>query len=238
MPNETLNGIVLRTTDYRESDRILNVFTREKGLVAVTSRGCRKQSSKLAAFSNQFCYGEMEVYERAGKLYLSNATIEQSFYSIRESYEQLLSATQIIKISERVLSREIANIEMFPLLFTCLSLIAYGDNDPRDIELCYLVKMLKFSGYGPVLTRCVVCGRDVSHCRTVRFSAKLGGSVCESCGGSYPNANAITLEALRRMANLDIADVRKVKLPDAVRNELYPMLYDYAEYNYELALRI
>ena len=54
MPNDVYNGIVLRVTDYRESDRILNILSRERGLIAVTARGGRKPNSKHAAFATQF----------------------------------------------------------------------------------------------------------------------------------------------------------------------------------------
>lgn len=238
MPKEVVNGIVLRTVDYRESDRILTVLTKERGLITVTARGCRKPSSKLAAFACQFCFGEMEVSERAGKLQLSSATVDQSFYPIRESYEQLYSASQIVKITERTAARELANDELFLLVFTTLSVIAYGENDPKDAELCFLAKLLRISGYSPVLTSCVKCGRDLRARSEIGFSCLLGGSVCEHCGTANMTVSALTMEALRRMLLVDVNDMRRVRLPDAVRSELAPLLYNYAEYVFELALRL
>jgi len=238
MPNEVYNGIVLRTVDYRESDRILNVLTKERGLITVTARGCRKPNSKHAAFANQFCYGEIEVNERAGKLQLSSSTLGQSFYPIRESYEQLCSAVQIVKTVERVMQREIANEPVFLLVYTSLSLIAYGDNDPKDIELCCLAKLLKLSGYSPVLTYCVKCGKDLRSRQELYFSNSMGGAVCERCGTAYTPVSALAMEALRRMLIIDINDMRKVKLPPSVRTELAPLIYGYAEYVFELSLRL
>ena len=237
MPKEVYNGIVLRTVDYKESDRILSVFTKEKGLVTIGARGCRRQGSKLAACSAQFTYGELEVNVRAGKLQLASATLLESFYPIRESYEQLCSATVIAKTCERVLSEGIANEPLFLLVYNSLSLIAYGDNDPIDIELCYLAKLLRLGGYTPVLTSCVRCGKDLRGESAVRFSPALGGCVCAGCGSGYDVFTALSMEALRRMLMIDVADMRKVRLPDAVRSELKPLLYAYAEYVFDIPIK-
>ena len=237
MPNDVFNGIVLRVTDYRESDRILNVLSKERGLITVTARGSRKPSSKLAAFATLFTYGEMEVNERAGKLQLSSAAVLESFYSIRESYEQLLSATRITRMAEHVAERDLANDELFVLLYHSLSVIAYGENDPKDAELTFLAKLMKLCGYAPALTYCLKCGRDLRGEKEVRFSNSLGGSVCERCGGAFITVSTLTLEALRRMMLIDVAELRRVRLPDAVRKELEPLLYDYAEYVFEFKVK-
>ena len=236
MPNDVLNGIVLRATDYRESDRILNVLTRERGLVTVSAPGCRKPNSKLAAFSTQFAYGEMEVNDRLGKLRLSSAAILESFYSIRESYEQLLSATRIVNAAERLSGGE-PDDGLFLLLYHALSVISYGENDPKDTELCFMAKLLKLEGVAPTLTSCVKCGRDLRNCQELRFSNSLGGSVCEKCGSAFLRVSALSLEAFRRMMLVDCQDIRKVRLPERVRTELEPLIYNYAEYVFEFTVR-
>ena len=238
MPKQVCSGIVLRTVDYRESDRILNVFSKEHGLITVTARGCRKLGSKLGIIANQFCYGELELYQRSGKFSLASAELLQSFYPIRESYEQLLSATRIVKMTERISEPETANEPLFLLVYNALSLIAYGDNDPADIELCFAAKLLKLAGYAPVLTYCVKCGKDLRSCKELRFSNALGGSLCDECGGPYVTVSALSLEALRRMLNLEVADMRKVRLPEAVRKELEPLIYGYAEYVFEVSFKM
>lgn len=237
MPNDLLNGIVLRTTDYRESDRILNVLTKERGLIAVTARGSRKPNSKHAAFVSQFVYGEMEVNERLGKLQLSSSTVIESFFPIRESYEQLLSATRIVNAAERISEKDVPNDALFLLTYHALSLVAYGENDPKDVELCFLARLLKLEGVAPVLTYCVKCGRDLRGEKELRFSNSAGGSVCARCGSAFTLVSALSLEALRRMMLIDPADMKKVKLPYAVRNELDPLLYNYAEHVFEFPLR-
>ena len=236
MAKDIYNGIVPRVTDYRESDRILNVLTRERGLVAVTARGGRKPNSKYAAFT-LFVYGELEVNERCGKLQLASTAVMESFYPIRESYEQLAAASHVCAAAERVSDKDQPNDELFVLLYNALSVIAYGENDPKDIELCFLAKLLKLCGYAPVLTRCLRCGRDLRGEKEVHFSNSLGGSVCERCGTAFIRVSTLSLEALRRMMLIDVSEMRRVRLPEKVREELDTLIHNYAEYVLEFTIR-
>ena len=161
----------------------------------------------------------------------------ESFYPIRESYEQLLSATRIVNAAEHLAAREIKNDELFMLVYSALSLVAYGENEPKDTELAFMAKLLKLEGLAPTLTSCLKCGRDLRGEREVRFSNSLGGSVCERCGSSYISVSTLTLEAFRRMMLLDTAELRKVRLPEAVRKELDPLIYNYAEYVFDFTLK-
>lgn len=224
-------------TDYRESDRILNVLTRERGLVAVTARGCRKPKSKLAAFASPFVYGEMEVNERLGKLQLSGAAVLESFYPIRESYEQLVSASCAVSAVAHLAPRETPNDDLFVLLYNTLSLIAYGENDPMDVELCFWAKLFKIEGVAPTLTYCLKCERDLRAEKEVRFSNSLGGSVCEACGSAFKAVSTLSLEALRRMMLIDVNEMRRVRLPEKVRAELTSLIYSYAEYALDFTVK-
>lgn len=47
----TVNGIVTRYANYRDNDRILTLFTRERGLISAAARGCRRP--KMPAFAGE-----------------------------------------------------------------------------------------------------------------------------------------------------------------------------------------
>ena len=58
MADLTLRGMVIRTVDYRDNDRILTLFTAEQGRVDAKARNCRKVTSPLLACTQPFTYGE------------------------------------------------------------------------------------------------------------------------------------------------------------------------------------
>ena len=235
---ENLKGIVLRYTDYRDNDRILQLLTREQGLISVTARGCRSSKSKLTAACESCVYGEFVVYERGRIKYVSSAAVLEAFYPIREDYEKLLSAMQVMHTAEISAFSSVNAAELFALCYHSLSFIAYGETEPVDIEICFTAKLLKASGYAPVLTRCVRCGKSLIHQHEICFSKSQGGAMCDYCGAGCQKVSALSLEALRRMMLLPLNDMNKVRLPEKVRKELYELIYSYAEYVFEQMIRL
>ncbi len=238
MAFETLNGIVLRYTDYRDNDRILSVLTRERGLVSITARACRKRNSPLAAIAEQFCYVEFVVYERSGIMYTSNAAVLESFYAIREDYDKLVSAVQVAHMTGMIAYQCPQNAELFSLCYHALSFIAYGEHPPVNVELCFAAKFLHLSGYMPTLTNCVACGRDLRKLSSMFFSKAQGGALCCYCGAGARPTRAIILEAIRRMALIPYEEIGKVILPGDIIDEVSDILYDYAEYVFEQTVRL
>lgn len=233
MAFETLKGIVLRYVDYRENDRILTVLTRERGLITVTARACKKKNSPAFSVCEPCIYGEVVAYERGNMLYVSSATAIESFYPIREDYDKLVSVMQILHMTELLAYNRLPSEEIFALCYHSLSYIAYSEQMPIDIELCFAAKFLKLAGYTPVMTRCVLCGKDLRKQKELYFSKVQGGAMCDYCGAGCRCVSATTMEALRRMTILPLEDMRNVRLPEPVRKELFGIIYDYIEYVFE-----
>ena len=62
MKIEKTEGIVLTETNYSESSKILNVLTKEYGLIGVISKGSRNLKSKLRGVSRKLVYGTFHIY--------------------------------------------------------------------------------------------------------------------------------------------------------------------------------
>ena len=62
---EKLSGIVVGGVNYGESDKILNIFTLEKGMVSAKIKGVKKAGAKLKFASEPFCFAEY-VFSKSG----------------------------------------------------------------------------------------------------------------------------------------------------------------------------
>ncbi|MDO4567615.1 MAG: DNA repair protein RecO [Clostridia bacterium] len=244
MPLEKLSGIVLRYADYRDNDRILTVFTREKGKLSIASRGCKRQNSPLQSASQLFAYSEMVAYSGRGKYSLNSADLCEAFYPLREDIVKFECASFMLALSDFITGEEEPSEALFTLLYHCLSYTAYSDMDPMDVSLCLAVRALTVSGYSPKLTSCVRCGAKLNDRRRVRFAPQLGGSVCNDCSGEHMEVSALTLEAMRRMSLLEDKQLRNVRLPSEVRRELtavvkayYLCIYDGVERCFDILAR-
>lgn len=102
MPSDLrTRGIVLRRTNYGESDRILNFLTPE-GKIAVLARGVRKEKSRLAGGIELFSVTDIVVHQGRGKLStLTSAKMLQFYGHIISDMSRLELASTFLKKLDR-----------------------------------------------------------------------------------------------------------------------------------------
>ena len=80
----SVEGIVVSTTDYKESSRIINILTKDHGIIGCISKGCKKMKSKLRIISERFAYGTFHMYYKENGLStLIDGDIKDYFENIR-----------------------------------------------------------------------------------------------------------------------------------------------------------
>ena len=55
-------GIVVSTTPFKETSKIINIFTEDMGVIGCISKGCKSLKSKLRLPSEKFAYGTFHLY--------------------------------------------------------------------------------------------------------------------------------------------------------------------------------
>ena len=230
MPYSKVTGIVTRYVDYRESDRILSLFTLERGRVDVCARGCRNPKSALLPAAQQFAYGEFELYSGKGKTTLSQANVLESFYPIREDIERYAVASSVLQLAHEAAQEEEENRRLFFLMYYTLSFLAYGEAAPDDLLLCFLTKYLDVIGYRPVIVNCAHCGTDLRDQPEVFYSLSAGGAVCGNCSTGAKVISKTALEAVRRMLLLGESEMDRVRISQKIRDELEPVLVGQVNY--------
>lgn len=227
-----VTGIVTRYVNYKDHDRILSIFTAERGRIDARARGCRRPKSPLLACAQPFVYGEFQFYESKERYTIDQCDVRETFYPLREDMDKLASGYAMLALTQAVVQEAEGNPALFSSLYHALSFLCYTDNHPLDISLCFMLRFLANNGFCPTITNCAGCGRDLrsdaQHC----FSRQSGGALCSECaqGKAAQPVSSLTLEAMRRMLLLEDADMQRVKLPEKTREELLKLLVDYVEY--------
>ncbi len=224
-----VTGIVIRYVNYKEADRILSLFTRELGRVDVKARGCRRPKSPLLAASQPFVFGEFELFENKGRYTLNQCDVRESFHLLRSDIDAFAAGSCMLALVQHFVQEHEQNPALFSLLYHCLSFLAYGQCSPIDLALCFILRCLNNEGYCPTITNCAVCGADLRVQETIRFSAHAGGAICEKCVPYAKKVSKLSLEAMRRMLNLQDDELERVKLPLKVQTELLDILQDYCQ---------
>ena len=225
MAAESVNGIVISYTDYRDNDRMLTLFTVERGRIDCKARNCRKPTAPLLACAQPFVFGEYTIFFSKDRGTVDSCEIKESFYALREDPDRFLIASCVTRLCLSAAEPETPNEPLFSLLYHTLSYLAYSDADPKDLLCGFLIHFLDRIGYRPALTHCAVCHRDVRSDPVLFFSPEAGGTVCAACPHGGKPINRLALEAMRRMLLLGDGELSKIRMPKELQKDVLTLLY-------------
>jgi DNA repair protein RecO (recombination protein O) len=192
-------AIVLRSIRYGEADRILHLYSEDRGRLGAIAKGVRRVKSRLGGRIEPFARVNLILRQGRGDLCtLTGADTVHAHPALRERRESLERATQACDAVLRLLDSTEPNRPAYNLLARELALL---DADPgaavRAQALTFRLKLLLAAGFAPELAGCASCG-EREHLGA--FSAAAGGVVCPGCeAGSFAlgaDAHAFLVNAL------------------------------------------
>ena len=220
-----IEGIIISTVDYKESSKIINVFTKEEGIIGVLAKGSRNMKSKISATSNTLCYGTFHLNYRQYKLpTLMEVDVINSFKTIRKDILKTNYAMFLLELASNVYKHG-NDIETYNLLITGLNKINDG-YDERIITNIIELKLLEYLGIKPVVDRCVSCGspNDI-----VTISSYKGGYLCKNCVGTEYIYHLKTIKLIRMFYYIDLSKITKIEVNSSIKKELSLFIDDYYE---------
>lgn len=223
MKIESIEGIILSETNYSESSKILNVLTKEHGLIGVMSKGCRNMKSKLRGVSRKLIYGTFHIYYKENSLStLIGIDIINSFSKTIMDLEKISYASFLLDLTIQVLKQNDSE-EIFELLKDSLIKIEEGLN-PIGITNIMELKLLDYLGVSPSIDACTHCGSDK---QIVTLSSDGGGYICKNCYQNEPLVSPETIKTIRMYYYVDIKSIKKLEIKPEVTKEINQFLDDY-----------
>ena len=178
-------AIVLRGIRYGEADRVLHLYTPERGRVSAIAKGVRRAKSRFGGRLEPFFRLNLVLYEgRSDLLTVTSAETLAGHPRLRESGPALDGAARACDAVSRLFADGEPHPGVYHLLANQLALL---DREPeratRAIALAFRLKLLLAAGFAPQLAACASCG-ELEH--LVGFSGAAGGVVCGACeAGSF-----------------------------------------------------
>ena len=196
-------AITLKTYTLGETSKVVVCYTRSFGKVRLVAKGARKGGGRLGAALEPMVVSGVVFYLRPGRelLFLSQADVERQWPSLRRDVVRMAYAGTVLELTDALVSEQEKDVALFDLLEDTLDRVAGADVEALDAVLwSYEVSLSTVLGYGPRLTRCVVCGGPPG--RGASFSPRLGGIVCAGCVGEAPGTRALSDAAAAIMTRL------------------------------------
>jgi DNA repair protein RecO (recombination protein O) len=179
-------AIVLRSIRYGEADRVLHLYTPDRGRLGAVAKGVRRVKSRLGGRLEPLSRVRLVLHQGRGELCtISQVDTVQPYAALRDRRDSLERATQACEAVLRLLDSTESNRPAYNLLCNELALLdASADAAGRAQALAFRLKLLLAAGFAPELASCAACG-DAEHLGG--FSPSAGGVVCAGCeAGSFP----------------------------------------------------
>ena len=173
----TTRGLVLRTTEYKETDRILTVLSADHGLLTMKARGVRSNRSKLKGACQLLTYAEFTVGEAHGFSSITEATAIEMFPELRTDIVLLSLASYFAQLAEVLSQEDAASPALLSLILNALYALSKLQKPPRLVKAATELRLAAIAGYQPELSGCCVCGSPEPD----RFCIAEGTLECAAC---------------------------------------------------------
>jgi len=180
-------GVVLRTRDLAEADRLVIMYTPDRGKHQTIAQNARRPRSRLAAGIQPFTRALYLCWRGRSLDGISQVEVIEGFPPLRTNLERLAAATYACELIDVVTQENDPQPRLFALLVFTLRALAEVDPEPPGLErllLSYQWKLLALAGFRPAFDRCTLCGEPVAeHADEVVVSLAEGGVVCDRHAG-------------------------------------------------------
>ena len=218
-----VEGIVISAVDYKENSKIINILTKEEGIIGVIARGVKSIKSPLRTTTTVLSYGEFYLTNRSSGLStLTEVDITDYFKEIRKDLLKMNYSLFLLELCSSVSKHDNDN-NIYTMLISGLKKINEG-YDASIITNIIEMKLLDNLGIRPNLDSCVVCGSKFD---IVTISSYKGGYLCSKCIGDEHKYDLKTLKILRMFSYVDIDGISKIEISDKIKTELNLFIDDY-----------
>lgn len=223
MEIKKIEGIIISEKDYSETSKILNILTRDYGIIGVIAKGCKSLKSELRSVTGKLTYGYFNLYYKVDKLStLISVDIIDSFRNIRTDIKKISYASFLLDLTEQVMKQSTRN-DIYDLLVNSLIKINEG-YDSMIISNILELKYLDYLGVMPIIDGCAICGSNTS---IATLSSHKGGYICNKCYTNEKLVSSKTIKMIRMFYYVDISKISKLDISEQVKREINDFLDEY-----------
>lgn len=187
MNNFVTDAINLKSYNLSEADKIIVMYSKDKGLIRGVAKGVKKPKSKLGARMDLFVANKLMLYKGKNLDRICQAEALNTFAKTRQNMDKIFYSMYISEVVSNLgVENDPCSNEVYDILYKALEKISTANN---TIEIMisvikFQLKMLLISGFAVELDNCLCCGQAIND-TNMYFSPKIGGVVCPKCNGNY-----------------------------------------------------
>ena len=184
-----VKGIVIRSVNISECDKLITIFTEEKGVVVAVANGSRTLKSRYLAATQLFCYSNYVLYKKGDKLWVKEVELIESFFDLRYKIERAALATYVCDVINYVAMADVPDIPLLRLTLNTIFAASKEKHSLKKIKAAFELRAAAMLGFSPDIYSCSRCGKEHAD---FYLDIMNGIITCSDC----KNSSVQTLDAL------------------------------------------
>lgn len=232
-----VTAITLKTYNLSESDKILLLFTKEKGVIRAVAKGIKKAKSKFAGRLELLNVNELIIREGKNMGTITECETQKVFPKLRLDYDKLIYSLFLGELITLFISDGEISEEIYELLVDTLEIME-KTNNPILYTIWFEVQLLALLGYQSNLSECNICADEIPDINLrLGFSLSTGSIICGKCLKMTSNYKIINDNIRNILINLKILDINSLEDVTAENNLLERIQTIFKEYLSNLSER-
>lgn len=207
-----IKGIVVKSKDYKDSDKIVTIFSAEKGLISARVRGVKKNKAKLVFAVQPFAFVEFVLVCRDNFYTVINATSIDQFFDITADFDKYILMLACLEVIEKSVKENSQEPELFLLLLSILKAVCYDGVSPMVAFIKFMLDALNCLGLKVETKYCASCSKTL-HKNVYNFSYEFNGLLCGHCSEKFQvfELSENEFKLLRSIDSTEIAELSSIQ---------------------------
>lgn len=232
-------GIILKRVDFGEADRLVTIFTKNKGKITSLAKGIRRIGSRRSGNVELLNRAKLSFAQSKSLPILTEAESVQTFSRLKEDLKKVGLAYYLIELVDQFFHDGQESYKTYNLLSEALSFINELEMEKAEIIVrAFELKLLSIVGYQPSVQRCVECRKKLQPFGNY-LSPEVGGVLDRSCMNDSVLARPVSQGEIKLMrfalAN-PFSETVKINVPVNLTKRLKDQMRVYIEYFLEKQL--
>ena len=220
-----VEGFILTETPYGETSKIINVFTKDYGIIGIMCKGAKSLKSKNRVSTMRLNYAKFNIYYKKDKLsQLVSADILNPLKKIKSDIVLISYLNYLAELTNQVIKQS-NNLAIYDEFIAAILKIEEG-LDPLVITNILEIKYLAELGVLFSLDECVMCGSKTS---IATIDADKGGFICLNCLTNEVIVDKKVIKMLRMYYYVNIKSISNIKVEDNIKDVINKFLDMYYE---------
>lgn len=224
-----IEGVILRTNDFGDANRVVTVYTKEHGKLELNAYGVRRARSPMSGALQMFNHISAEVSHGAQVDTIREADVINFYSGLTAELERIGYASIFFETVNRMTLPAFPEAGVYKLLVN--SLPALDKRNARIASLIGVAQFMEFSGVQLSYFHCVNCGVQIEGDAVISLAD--GGTVCMDCvdevQGDVEPYPASLREAFGKILNFDWREKTKLNLSQRQIDSAEGILWRYVQ---------